>query len=117
MSKAPLTGLWHARFKTVLDGLYKVAVGIDELRNRYGRDHAHDTPLRGLTERHARLAVHSGTAYCRFLLDTLADPAPPWHKKAPPCDGAQMNSPLRRQPARHDRSGVRNRCRPSNKGS
>ncbi|MDP5184828.1 abortive infection family protein [Blastococcus sp. BMG 814] len=66
--------------KMVLDGLYKVAIGIDELRNRYGRDHGRDTPLRGLTERHARLAVHSGTAYCRFLLDTLADPAAPWRR-------------------------------------
>ncbi|WP_138733594.1 abortive infection family protein [Modestobacter excelsi] len=70
--------------KMVLDGLYKVAIGIDELRNRYGRDHGRDTPLRGLTERHARLAVHSGTAYCRFLLDTLADPAAPWRPAADP---------------------------------
>jgi hypothetical protein len=50
-------------------------VSIDELRNRYGRDHGRDTPLRGLTGRHARLAVNSGTANCRFLLDTLAGPA------------------------------------------
>ena len=46
--------------KMVLDGLYKVAIGIDELRNRYGRDHGRDTPLRGLTERHARLADEAG---------------------------------------------------------
>jgi hypothetical protein len=66
--------------KKILDGLYKVAIGIDELRNRYGRDHGRDAPLRGLGERHARLAVHSGTAYCRFLLDTLVDSAAPWRK-------------------------------------
>lgn len=66
--------------KKILDGLYKVAVGIVELRNRYGRDHGRDAPLRGLTERHARLAVHSGTAYCRFLLDTLADADAPWRR-------------------------------------
>ncbi len=66
--------------KKILDGLYKVAIGIDELRNRYGRDHGRDTPLRGLTTRHARLAVHAGTAYCRFLLDTLTDPDAPWRK-------------------------------------
>jgi hypothetical protein len=66
--------------KMVLDGLYKVAIGIDELRNRYGRDHGRDTPLRGLTDRHARLAVHSGTAYCRFLIDTLADADAPWRR-------------------------------------
>lgn len=59
--------------KMVLDGLYKVAIGIDELRNRYGRDHGRDATVRGLTARHARLAVHGGTAYCRFLLDTLAE--------------------------------------------
>jgi hypothetical protein len=40
--------------KMVLDCLCKVAIGIDELRSRYGRE----THLRGLTERHARLAVH-----------------------------------------------------------
>jgi hypothetical protein len=28
----------------ILDGLYKVAIGIDELRNRYGRDHGRDAP-------------------------------------------------------------------------
>jgi hypothetical protein len=50
-------------------------VSTDELRNRYGRDHGRDTPLRGLTGRHARLAVNSGTANCRFLFDTLAGPA------------------------------------------
>jgi hypothetical protein len=33
-------------------------------------DHGRDTPLRGRPhERHARGAVHSCTAYCRFLLD------------------------------------------------
>jgi hypothetical protein len=63
----------------ILDGLYKVAVGIDELRNRYGRDHGREQPLRGLGPRHAHFAVHSATAYCRFLLDTLADPRAPWH--------------------------------------
>jgi Abortive infection C-terminus len=29
--------------KMVLDGLYKVAIGINELRNRYGRDHGRGT--------------------------------------------------------------------------
>jgi hypothetical protein len=66
--------------KVVLDGLFEVAVGVEELRNRNGRDHGRDTPLRGLTKRHARLAVHSGTAYCRFLLDTLGDPVAPWRR-------------------------------------
>lgn len=65
----------------ILDGLYKVAIGIDELRNRYGRDHGRDAPLKGIGLRHARLAVHAGTAYCRFLLDTLTDPKAPWRKK------------------------------------
>lgn len=32
--------------KKILDGLYKVAIGIDELRNRYGRDHGREAPLR-----------------------------------------------------------------------
>jgi hypothetical protein len=66
--------------KKILDGLYKVAIGIDELRNRYGRDHGRASSMAGLSARHAYLAVHSGTAYCRFLLDTLTDPAAPWRK-------------------------------------
>lgn len=65
----------------ILDGLYKVAIGIDELRNRYGRDRGRDAPLKGIGLRHARLAVHAGTAYCRFLLDTLTDPNAPWRQK------------------------------------
>lgn len=73
--------------KKILDGLYKVAIGIGELRNRYGRDHGRDVPLRGLSARHARLAVHSGTAYCRFLLDTLTDAAAPWRQEPGRTDG------------------------------
>jgi hypothetical protein len=69
--------------KMILDGLYKVAVGIDELRNRYGRDHGRAEALRGLSARHAHLAVHSATAYCRFLLDTLTDPTAPWQHRLP----------------------------------
>ncbi len=63
--------------KRILDGLYRLAIGIGELRNRYGLDPGRDAPLRKLTARHARLAVHSGTAYCRLLLNTLTDPAAP----------------------------------------
>ena len=63
--------------KMVLDGLYKGGHRNRRAPQRHGRDHGRDTPAARPTERHARLAVHSGTAYCRFILDTLIYPAAP----------------------------------------
>jgi Abortive infection C-terminus len=56
--------------KKVLSNLGSVAVGIAELRNLYGSGHGKGQKSQGLTSRHARLVVGSGTTLCTFLLDT-----------------------------------------------
>jgi len=56
--------------KKVLNNLGYVAVGIAELRNLYGSGHGKGKKLQGITSRHARLVVASGTALCTFLLET-----------------------------------------------
>ncbi|WP_309735429.1 abortive infection family protein [Chamaesiphon sp. OTE_75_metabat_556] len=56
--------------KKVLSNLGSVAVGIAELRNLYGSGHGKGQKSQGLTSRHARLVVVSGTTLCAFLLDT-----------------------------------------------
>lgn len=56
--------------KKVLNNLGSVIVGIAELRNLYGSGHGKGEKLQGITSRHARLVVGSGTALCAFLLET-----------------------------------------------
>jgi WD40 repeat protein len=56
--------------KRVLNNLGSVAVGIAELRNFYGSGHGKGQMIQGITSRHARLVVSSGTALCSFLLET-----------------------------------------------
>jgi Abortive infection C-terminus len=56
--------------KRVLSNLGSVAVGIAELRNLYGSGHGKGQKSQGLSSRHAKLVVGSGTTLCVFLLDT-----------------------------------------------
>jgi len=56
--------------KRVLSNLGSIVYGLAELRNLYGSGHGRSGPLRGLTPRHARLAVSSAGALCTFLLET-----------------------------------------------
>ena len=56
--------------KKILNNLGSVAVGIAELRNLYGSGHGKGEKLQGITSRHARLVVGSGTALVTFLLET-----------------------------------------------
>jgi hypothetical protein len=56
--------------KKVLSNLGSVAVGIAELRNLYGSGHGKGQKSQGLTARHAKLVVGSGTTLCTFLLET-----------------------------------------------
>lgn len=56
--------------KRVLNNLGSIAVGIAELRNFYGSGHGRGQAIQGITSRHARLVVSSGTALCSFLLET-----------------------------------------------
>jgi WD40 repeat protein len=53
-----------------LNNLGCVAVDIAELRNLYGSGHGKGEKLQGITSRHARLVIGSGTALCAFLLET-----------------------------------------------
>jgi hypothetical protein len=54
--------------KRVLSNLGSVAVGVAELRNLYGSRHGKGQKSQGLTSRHARLVIGSGTTLCAFLL-------------------------------------------------
>jgi WD40 repeat protein len=56
--------------RKILHNLGSVAVGIAELRNLYGSGHGKGEKLQGITSRHARLVVGSGTALVTFLLET-----------------------------------------------
>jgi hypothetical protein len=56
--------------KRILSNLGTVAIGVAELRNLYGSGHGKGQKLQGLTPRHARLVVGSGTTLCVFLLET-----------------------------------------------
>jgi hypothetical protein len=56
--------------KRVLSNLGAVAVGVAELRNLYGSGHGKGQKSQGLSSRHAKLVVGSGTTLCTFLLET-----------------------------------------------
>ncbi len=64
--------------KRVLGGLSSVALGVTELRNRYGSGHGRLRAPSGLSARHARLAVNAAGTWCEVMLETLADPSAPW---------------------------------------
>jgi len=56
--------------KRILSSLGTVAQGLTELRNLYGTGHGRSGKAKGLTSRHARLAVGVASALTTFLLDT-----------------------------------------------
>ncbi len=56
--------------KRVLSNLGAVAQGLAELRNLYGTGHGKAGATRGLSARHARLAVGSAATLATFLLET-----------------------------------------------
>jgi len=56
--------------KRVLGNLGQIAQGVAELRNLYGTGHGRDGRFRGLSPRHARLAVACSTALATFLFET-----------------------------------------------
>ncbi|MGH3380794.1 MAG: abortive infection family protein [Actinoallomurus sp.] len=56
-------------------------IGLAELRSRgYGTGHGSASVPVGLVPRHAHLAVNAAFAWCRLILDTLADPKAPWRE-------------------------------------
>jgi len=56
--------------RRVLGNLGAVAQGLGELRNLYGTGHGKDGSAKGLSPRHARLAVGTASALCTFLFET-----------------------------------------------
>jgi len=67
--------------KKILGGVSAIAIGIAEFRNKRGSGHGQVRTPSGLGIRHAHLAVNAAITWCQLLLDTLADPAAPWHKE------------------------------------
>ena len=56
--------------RRLLGSLGTVAQALGELRNLYGTGHGRDGRVRGLTSRHARLAVGAAATLAVFLFET-----------------------------------------------
>jgi hypothetical protein len=56
--------------KSTLNSLGNIAHQMDEVRALYGSGHGKPSSARGLTPRHARLAVGSAATLCLFLIET-----------------------------------------------
>lgn len=56
--------------RSILGSLSKVVQGICELRNEYGSGHGRDSEFKGLSPRHAKLAVGAASTLAVFLLET-----------------------------------------------
>jgi hypothetical protein len=56
--------------RRILGSLAQIPQGIAELRNLYGTGHGKDGRYKGLTPRHARLAVGCATTLATFLFET-----------------------------------------------
>jgi hypothetical protein len=59
--------------KRLLSSLGQIGHGLAELRNLYGSGHGRSARSRGLSARHARLAVGAVTALVQFLFETHRD--------------------------------------------
>jgi hypothetical protein len=59
--------------KAILGNLSTIVQGLAELRNLYGTGHGKACSAKGLTSRHARLAVGASTTLAVFLFDTHDD--------------------------------------------
>lgn len=63
--------------KRILGASTSIAVGVAELRNRFGTGHGRHGPS-PLRARHGRLAVHATMTWCLLMIDTLQNPDAPW---------------------------------------
>lgn len=57
--------------KRIISSLGQIAQGVAELRNLYGTGHGKDGRFKGLSPRHARLAVACSSALASFLFETF----------------------------------------------
>ncbi|MFD8955452.1 abortive infection family protein [Streptomyces caelestis] len=81
--------------KRILGALTSAAIGVAELRNRYGTGHGRLAAPTGLGPRHARFAVGTASTWCELMLDTLAAPDALWRKASTtmtPVAGSLTNS-------------------------
>lgn len=62
--------------KMILSNLGSVVNNIAELRNLYGSGHGKDGKWKGLTPRHAKLAVGAATTVTQFLFETYQEQLP-----------------------------------------
>lgn len=59
--------------KKILGNLSAISSGIAELRNAYGTGHGKHSKFKGLTERHAKLAIGVSTVAARFIWETYRE--------------------------------------------
>ncbi len=57
--------------KQILGNFAAISSGMAELRNSYGSGHGKNAKFRGLSQRHARLAIGSSITAVRFIWDTF----------------------------------------------
>lgn len=62
--------------KAVLGNLATIAQGLAEIRNLYGTGHGKHGQSKGLSPRHARLAVGAASALVTFLFETHSEKSP-----------------------------------------
>lgn len=59
--------------RKILGNLSAISSGIAELRNAYGTGHGKHSKFKGLTERHAKLAIGVSTVATRFIWETYQE--------------------------------------------
>lgn len=69
----PDTARGAQSIRQLLSNLAAVTHALSEIRNLYGTGHGRSGRVRGLSARHARLAVGAAVALSTFLLDTQAE--------------------------------------------
>lgn len=69
----PDTARGAQSIRQLLSNLATVTHALSEIRNLYGTGHGRSGRVRGLSARHARLAVGAAVALSTFLLDTQAE--------------------------------------------
>ncbi|WP_157152646.1 abortive infection family protein [Cellvibrio sp. BR] len=59
--------------KRLLKNLADITYGVAELRNSYGTGHGKNAKSRGLSSRHAKLAVGAASTLAIFLIETHSE--------------------------------------------
>jgi len=70
--------------RALLGRLTAITNELAALRNQAGSGHGRAGVPEGLAARHGRLALNAAFTWCRFILDTLADPNAAWTRSSAP---------------------------------